>query len=217
MKFPNAAKGVKRIFTAEILKLIATVLMIIAIMAMIVTLAAAQIDSEGGTIAAGISTVIFIIAATVIALIGGIMALVGIINASKDENSFKVALVAVIVSLCSAIVAGIFSNNATVMGICRIVQNLMSIITTVFVITGVSNLAVKVGNSEVAQQGKNLLKIIVAVYVLSLIANILALVFGGMFASITAGVIAVVALLLELVAYILYLSLLNKGKKMLAE
>ena len=80
----------------------------------------------------------------------------------------------------------------------------MSIAVTVFVITGVSNLADKLNNAEVSQKGRNLLKIIVCIYVLALIATIISLIFGGTFASVTA-------------AYFLYLSLLSKGKNMLAE
>ena len=207
MKFQNAATGVKRIFTAEILKLIAAIVTVVGIVMTIVTVAAANANSQGGTIAA----------ASVLALIGGIMALVGIINASKDEGAFKTALILIIISLIAAVVAGIFYQNATVQSICQIVQNLMSIFVTVFVIKGITNLAVKIGNDEVAKQGKSLLTIIVVFYALSLIANILVLVFGGMFASVLGGVLAVVALVLNIIAYIVYLSLLSKGKNMLAE
>lgn len=217
MKFPNAAKGVKRIFTAEILKLIAAVLSIIGIVMMLVTLAAAKANSEGGTIAAGVGTVALLSAAAVISLIGAIMALVGIINASKDESAFKAALITIIVSLCAAVIAGIFSTNSTVQSICQIIQNLMAIFVTVFVIKGVTNLAIKVGDENVAQQGKSLLTIIVAIYALSLVANILVLLFGGMFASVTGGILAVIALVLNVIGYIVYLSLLSKGKNMLAE
>lgn len=217
MKFQNAATGVKRIFTAEILKLIAAIVTVVGIVMTIVTVAAANANSQGGTIAAGVGTVLLIAAASVLALIGGIMALVGIINASKDEGAFKTALILIIISLIAAVVAGIFYQNATVQSICQIVQNLMSIFVTVFVIRGITNLAVKIGNDEVAKQGKSLLTIIVVFYALSLIANILVLVFGGMFASVLGGVLAVVALVLNIIAYIVYLSLLSKGKNMLAE
>ena len=210
MKFQNAATGVKRIFTAEILKLIAAIVTVVGIVMTIVTVAAANANSQGGTIAAGVGTVLLIAAASILALIGGIMALVGIINASKDEGAFKTALILIIISLIAAVVGGIFYQNATVQSICQIVQNLMSI-------KGITNLAVKIGNDEVAQQGKSLLTIIVVFYALSLIANILVLVFGGMFASVLGGVLAVVALVLNIIAYIVYLSLLNKGKNMLAE
>lgn len=216
MKFPNAAKGVKRIFTAEILSLIAALASIVAIGMGVITVAAQKTDAGSVEVAAGVGTVILFSAAAVIALISAIMALVGIINASKDEGAFKAALIAILVYAIAAIVAAIFSQNSTVQTICQIVQKLMDIVVTVFVIKGVSNLAVKVGNSNVAQQGNRLMAIIVIIYLLSLVASILVVVFGGMFASVTAGIIAIAALVLSVIGYIVYLSLLSKGKKMLA-
>ena len=215
MKFPNAAKGVKKIFTAEILTLISALAMIVAVVMMIVTLLAAGSDSSSGAIAAGIGTIVLMAGSAILALIAGILSLVGIINASKDESAFKTALYAIILSLVAAAVMGIFSSSATVQSICQSVQNVMSIIVTIYVIHGVTNLAEKLNNAEVAQKGKKLLMIIVVIYVLALVANILVLVFGGMFASVTAGIIGLAALVLDVIGYIVYLSLLSKGKKML--
>ncbi len=216
MKFPNAAKGVKKIFTAEILSLIAALLSIVGIAMMIITRAAEESHAENATVVAGLGTIALLAAAAIIILIAGIMSLVGIINASKDDGAFKAALIAILIGVCASIVSGIFSQNSTVQSICQIVQNLMNIFSTVFVIQGISNLAVKVGNTQVASQAKTILAIIVVIYVLSLIASILVVVFGGQFASVTAGIIAVVALVLDVIAYIVYLSLLSKAKKILA-
>lgn len=217
MTFPNAAKGVKKLFTAEVLTLIASIATIIGIILLIVTGAAAQANSEGGAAAAGIGTIVLMAASAVLALIAAIMSLVGIIQAAKDEGAFKTALFAVVISVIAAIVSAIFSSNGTVQSICQIVQNIMSIAVTVFVISGVCNLADKLNNDEVAQKGRNILKIIVCVYALALIATIISLVFGGTFASVTAAIIALVAAILNVIGYFLYLSLLSKGKNMLAE
>ena len=217
MKFPNAANGVKKLFTAQVLSLIAAIATIIGLALLIITAASAEANVEGGAIAAGLGTIVLMGAASVLILIAAIMSLVGLIQSAKDEGAFKTALILIISSLIAAVVGGIFYQNATVQSICQIVQNLMSIFVTVFVIKGITNIAAKIGNDEVAQQGKSLLTIIVVFYALSLIANILVLVFGGMFASVLGGVLAVVALVLNIIAYIVYLSLLSKGKNMLAE
>jgi len=217
MKFPNAAKGVKKLFTAQVLSLIASIATIIGIILLIVTDAADKANSEGGAVAAGIGTIILMAAAAVLVLIAAIMSLVGIIQAAKDEGAFKTALLAIAISLVAAIVAAIFSSNGTVQSVCQIIQNIMSIAVTVFVITGVSNLADKLNDAEVSQKGRNILKIIVCVYVLALIATGISLIFGGTFASVTAAILAIVATVLNIIGYFLYLSLLNKGKNMLAE
>jgi len=216
MRFPNAAKGVKKIFTAEILQLIAEIVAIVAIAMLIITLSAAKVNSQGGTIIAGTGTVVLFTGTAVLALIAGIMSLVGIIQASGDESSFKVALAAIIISLATAVIAGIFSTNGAIQGICQIIQNVMSLAVTVFVINGVTNLAEKLNNMEVFDKGKNLLKIIICIYAFSLVASVISLIFGGTFASVTAAILALIAALLNVLSYILYLILLNKAKKMLA-
>lgn len=217
MRFPNAAKGVKKLFTAELLTLIASVATIIGVILLLVTKAAAKAKSESGAAAAGIGTIVLMSAAAVLLLIAAVMSLVGIIQAARDEGAFKTALFAVCLSLIASLVAAIFSSNGTVQTICQIVQNIMSIAITIFVITGVGNLADKLNNRIVSQRGRNILKIILSIYVLALIATIISLVFGGSFASVTASVLALVAAILNMIGYVLYLSLLSMGKNMLAE
>ena len=217
MRFPNAASGVKKLFTAQILGLIASVATIIGLIFLIFTAAAAGANAQGGAVAAGLGTIILMGASAVLILIGSIMTLVGIIQASKDEGAFKTALIAIIVSLVAAVIAGIFSSNGLVQSICQIIQNVMNLAVTLFVINGVTNLAEKMNNTEVWSKGRNLLKVIVCIYALSLIASFISLIFGGIFMSVTAAILALVAAVLDVISYFLYLSLLNKGKKMLAE
>ena len=217
MRFPNAAKGVKKLFTAEILQLIAEVVAIVAIAMLIITLAAEKAQSQGGVIVAGTGTVILFGATAVLTLIAGIMSLVGVIQSAKDEGAFKVALVAIIISLAAAVVAGVFSNNGVIQSICQVIQNVMSLAVTLFVINGITNLAEKLNNTEVWSRGRSLLKVIVCILAFSLIASFISLIFGGAFVSTVAAILALISAVLNVISYILYLILLNKGKKMLAE
>ena len=217
MPFPNAAKGVKKLFTSEILALIASGVTVIALIMLVITGAAVEADSEGGTIFAGTGTIVLMAAASVLFTVAAIMALVGIIQASKDEGAFKSALIAIGVSLVAAIVAAIFSSNGTVQSICQVVQNVMNICVTIFIIKGIINIADKLKKTAVATKGRDLLKIIVCVYALSLIASLVSLIFGGTFASIVTVILMLIATILNIVGYFLLLSLLNNGKKMLAK
>ena len=207
----------KKIFTAQILGLIASVAMIIGLIFLIVTAAAADANAQGGAVAAGIGTIILLAGAAVLVMIGSIMTLVGVIQASRDEGAFKTALIAIIISLVAAVIAAIFSSSGVVQSICQIIQNVMSLAATLFVINGVTNLAEKMNNTEVWSKGRNLLKVIVCIYALSLIASFISLIFGGIFVSMTAAILSLIAAILNVISYFLYLSLLNKGKKMLAE
>ena len=216
MKFPYAAKGVKKIFIAELLMLIAAILSVIGIILAVVSIAAGETASNGA-LAAGISTIMCLTAAAVLSMIAWILSLAGIINAAKDETTFRYALFAVLVSLVAAVVSAIFSSNDTVQSICQTIGNAMNILVTVFVIKGITVLADKLNNAEVSRKGRTLLTIIVVIYVLSFIASLIALIVGGMYVSVFAAVLSIAALILDIVAYVIYLSLLSKGKSMLEE
>ena len=144
------------------------------------------------------------------------MSIVGISNASKDEPTFKTALICVIVGIIGSLVASIFSGNAVVSAIGSLVTNVANLFVTIFVITGIIRLADQLNNAEVGNKGNNILKMIIAISVLAIIANLIVLIMGGR-VSVVAGIIAIVAAVLEIVQYIMYLSFLSNAKAMLAE
>lgn len=208
MQFPNAAKGVSRIYTAEILALIASV---VVLAGAIVALIGAGAGS-GGSLAIG---GILVIASSVVMIISFIMNIVGVGNASKDEDSFKRAMIAIIVGIIASILASAFSANEVVANIANAVSKVCELLVTLFCIIGIGNLAVKLGNSAVKEKADNLLKLIIAVQVISIIFSIVAVIFTSKFMTVVAGILALAAAVCSIIVYILYLSLLSKGKKML--
>ncbi|MBQ3330576.1 MAG: hypothetical protein IJG87_05300 [Ruminococcus sp.] len=228
MKFPNAAKGVKKIFSAEILKLIGTIFLIVAAIIIAVSFVGAVGTSGGASIAESEDALallgggvlfagIFAFAWMVLTLIAFILNLVGIINASRDETNFKSALLFLIVGIVTSILAGVFYNNGTVSSLLYSVYNLVSLFVYIFVIAGAVKLADKLNRGDVSAKGTNVLKLIIVINILSLIANLIATFMGGMVASVTASVLFIVALVLGVIQYFMYLSFLSKAKKMLAE
>ncbi len=223
MKFPNAAKGVKRIFTAEVLNLIATICLAVAAVLIVVAVASGKFVSGrtsdalfGGSM---LGAILFALAWLVLTIIGFIMKLVGIINASKDEASFKSALVFLIVSIVASIVSSVLMmNNVNTAGnLLYTFAQLVEVFITIFVIAGGVKLADRLNRGDVGSKGTNVLKIIIVVNVLMLIANLVSSFMGGIAASVVSGVLLIVALVLEIVQYFLYLSFLNKAKKMLTD
>lgn len=222
MKFPNAQNGVKKIFTAEILGLIAAVITLIAAFMGIATVAASSAANSSdaalvSTVAAGAGTVIFFAAAAIIGLIAFILNLIGIIGASKDEAAFKIALYATIAGIVLSVLSGFFTSNPTVTNIIKVLTTVAQLCFTVYVIQGIRNLAVKLGDSAMDEKGNNIFKVILVVLLLQLLASIIVTIFGGQFASVIAAVIFLIGVVLDIVQYILYISFLSKAKKMLAE
>ena len=221
--YPNAAKGVKRIFISEILSLIAEIGAIVAIITTLFSIATAASESEVdpvvgifasdayvGLTVTGLVTII----AAVLAVIAFIMQLVGIVNASKDEGAFKISLFAVIASIVFTIIGGFFPQTSIVSKIFSALTTLSQLFVTVFIIQGIINLAKKIGNSAVEKKGNTLLKIIACIYIISVIIYIVTGIIGG--APIIANVLSIGSSVLQIVAYLLFLSVLSNAKKMLA-
>ena len=221
MRFPNAAKGVKRIFTAQILQLIGTVCAVIGGLIFISGGATALLTkgSNAGAAAAlgqmGIA-LIFFIGYGVLALIAFIMQLVGIINAKNDEDSFKSALVCLIVV---PIIGGFFVRSAPVVtSLCASVGNLMTLFVTIFIISGIIKLADQLNRGDVSTKGSNILKIIIVIAGLSLILSIVSsFMLTNTAIAVTALILLAVAMVLSVVQYIMFLTLLAKAKNMLVE
>lgn len=219
MRFPNAASGVKKIFTAEILALISEILLLIAGVLVVIALGAAQNNANDslalGTLA---GFAIFGFGATVIAIIAFILKIVGISQASKDENSFKTAIICLIIGIVGSLVYSIFQTSSpTVASIGNLIYQLMNLFVTIFVISGIIKLADQLNDGVVSAKGSTLLKLITVIYALTIIANIIVLILGGYAVSIVAAIIYLIALILTVVQYIMYLVYLANAKKMLAE
>lgn len=228
MRFPNAAKGVKRIFSAEILNLLAKIFLAVAVVIVVIGYAGAvgtagnagienseaALDVMGGSI---LIAAIFALAWVVLGIIGFIMNIVGIVNASHDEPNFKSALLFLIVGIVTAILAGIFYNSGFVSSLLYSLSNLLNLFVYIFVIAGVVKLADQMNRGDVSAKGTNVLKLIIVINILALIASLISTFMGGMVASVTAGVLLLVGIVLSIIQYFMYLSFLSKAKKMLAE
>ena len=98
-----------------------------------------------------------------------------------------------------------------------LLQTSESMPSTLFVVIGVMNLADRLGNAPVRAKGMRVIKMTVAVYVIALILKVITLVAGKSdTAVVSGGILGIIALILMLAAYIIYLPMLSAGKKMLA-
>ena len=220
MKYPNAANGVKKIFTAEILTLIAGLCSFVGAVLMLVALisgtSAAKNSSDAAAASALITGVVstpFIIAAAVLGIIAFILNIVGIGKASKDEPAFKIAFYAVFANIVIAVISAIFSGNSFVVSL---MQTLSSVATLmVYVIQGIRNLSLRLNDHEMDDKGRTLFMIILVVLLIEFAASMTATIFHAFAGSVVAAVLLLIATVLSLVQYILYLSYLAKAKKML--
>lgn len=219
MTFPNAARGIKKLFIGELLALIGAVLSALSVIFAKPVVSGDDIVDIGATGARlGIVGTLLGIAGIVL-IVAFILQLIGIANAAKDEEAFKAALYTIlfgiIVSIVGAILTYLFPNSTIISNIGTIASNLIEILTTFLVIGGIGVLGQKIGDQGLQEKAGKLLGVILTVIVLRFIANFVIVFFKENFAEVIVTVVGIMILLLSIIQYALYLSLLSKAKNSL--
>ena len=218
MKYPNAAKGINKIYIAEILSIIGAVLAIVMVILAAVNHVNMNMSGEEAGQAlqsANISTpfVIYGILMTLVMLVAYILNLIGIINASKDEESFKRALWVLLASIALSIVASILeTSNPQVANWLKVPSTLFELVVMIYVLEGISNLAKNFGKTEIVDMCTQCRTWFMCALILSAAAESVVAVFSTGSTLNTASGIA--AGLLQIIAYVLYLRVLNKARLM---
>ena len=216
MQFPYAHKGVKKIFTAEILNIVVVIFLICS--AVVALVSAALPTSDEGLAAAALVTLLSLISTLALAAVAFIIYLVGIIQAKRDERYFYNALVFVILPLIASIFAAIFSQNKYVQDISDMVRNISEVIAMVMIISGIRELAAKLDRNDMVNSANVAFRIIVGVYGMLIIARIIEFVFDFWPDMVSfAGIISLTASLINVFAHFYYLVYLGRAVKMLKE
>ena len=216
MRFPNAFRGVKKIWLAELLMLLAAAVGIILIF---VVAANSTMNGEEVIVnkeAVKVPAAILGIGTALIALVAFILNLVGLINARKDDGAFKIALFVTLLGIAASAISSIWSSNQNLVKWMDTALTIFSLFASYYVLTGIANLAEQFpdpSTKALALKSRTLVECaFCATAVFKLIINIFKIQDGSTIYTI----LSIIALLLELVSYILYLRALSKGKKMLA-
>ena len=215
MRFPNAYRGVKKIWLAEMLMLLAAVVGIIMVIVMATN---GTMVGEDIVINEGVKTPIAVlgIVTAVILLIGFILNLVGLINANNDDSAFRIALLVTILGVVASAISAIWSNNETLNKWMDTAITICSMFASYYVLTGIANLAEKMSDAATKALALKSRTLVEGSFCATALFKLIISIFKIQDGSTISTILAVVALLLELVSYILYLRALSKGKKMLA-
>lgn len=221
--FKNAYEGIKKIFTAEIIMLIAS---IVALVGAIVTVTADPnavkdaLNNASGTSLPTSVVILGIVALAfgICALVAFILNLVGLVQAKKDEANFNTALLLTIAGIVVSIISGIFSKNESVNSFLNTAVELAYLLATMFIVYGIISLAKQLKNTPVETKGNRLLKLIVIVYGVGIAAKLLSAIFtAAKLDPIIIGIVGIISALLTVVSHLIYISLLSDAKKMLAK
>ena len=217
MRFPNAFSGVKKIWLAEILMLLAAVIGIILIF--VIAANGTLVGEDEIVINEAAKTPISIlgIVSAVVALVAFVLNLVGLIIARKDDSGFRIALLVTVLGIIASAVSAIWSTNAGLVKWMDTLTTIFSMLTSYYVLTGIANLADQIPDAATKALALKSRTLVEGSFCATVIFKLIISIFKIPDGSTLYTILSIVALLLELVSYILYLRALSKGKKMLAK
>ncbi|MBQ6369118.1 MAG: hypothetical protein IKG67_00450 [Parasporobacterium sp.] len=235
MTFPNAYHGVKKIFTAQILKIIEGVCVFIAGVAGLIAIAGTVVGAaaeasaeevpaslEGTLVTFGIIGLVFIVAGGVLSVVSYIMNIVGLRQAGKDEDAFQLgfmfACFAMIIKFVSILFSLLNVGGGIADNIADTVGRICDIVIMISVLNGVANLAERLHNEKLAELAGKLMNTLIVIIGLSAVATVIPAFFGvnEVFMNIS-SIMNMVAGGLAIIGTIIYLVFLGKGMKMLKE
>lgn len=216
MRFPNAFSGVKKIWLAELLMLLVAVISIVLVF---VIAANSTVNGEIITLNQATETPVAIITIVmaVIALVAFILNLIGLIVARKDDGAFKIALIVTLLGIVASVVSAIWSNNQTLNKWMDTAKTIFSMFASYYVLTGIANLAGQIPDEATKKLALKSRTLVEGSFCLTAVFKLIINIFKIQNGSTIYTILAIVAAVLELVSYILYLRALSKGKKMLAQ
>lgn len=217
MKFPNAAKGVKKLFSAEILYLLSVIL--IGVVSVITVIINNKMTNVSNAVA--VLILVGFIAGGVLAVISFILQIVGLVQASRDERAFKGVILLTVFGIIVSIIGAFFSKDSFINSLSTTINSVVSVISIVLIILGIGNMSLRLQRQDMIERGGRIIRIIVWLAIISIIMNLISIFLpqniddAGDLAKVIILSLTVIALMLNIAEYVLYLSFLSKTKKML--
>ena len=227
MTYPNAAKGVKKIYKGEKYGLVASILVIIlGILVIALYVAgdgdpAANANSTTATIGVAVIVISIVIAALII--VEAILTFLGLKDAAKDDETFKTAYYLSIASLVISIIASLVSNVSSTEGsllssFATSFSSVVSAVLVLYVIQGITTLSGKLNNTEMADNGKSVFTIVAVAKIGSAAINLIVhMVEAGETVTTVLGIAELAMGILSIVGYFAYLKYLKKATAMLEQ
>ena len=213
MKFPNTFKGIKKIWIAEMLMLLASVLSIVLLF---VVANNSAVVEDVLVVAIDTPTQVLSIASAVLMIVAFVLNLIGIINCHKDDKNFVNALIATVLGVICGIVNAIWGEAKPRLGEwMEFVMVMESCYASYYVLTGVSNLSEAYPDPQTKKLVDKSRNWLLGSFCLSAILKLIVDIFNIQDGT-PKTIMGIVAVLAEIVSYVIYIMALNKSKKMLA-
>ena len=214
MRFPNTFKGIQKIWIAEMLMLLASVLSIVLLF---VVANNSAVVEDVLVVAIDTPTQVLSIASAVLMIVAFVLNLIGIINCRKDDKNYVNALIATVLGVICGIVNAIWGEAKPRLGEwMEFVMVMESCYASYYVLTGVSNLSEAYPDPQTKKLVDKSRNWLLGSFCLSAILKLIVDIFNIQDGT-PKTIMGIVAVLAEIVSYVIYIMALNKSKKMLAK
>ena len=224
MRFPSAAKGVTKIFIAEIMTFFTYVISGVLAVFIMPAGEVESIDFSDGLSSVESLILIFVGCFGVLTLLAVIFRIIGYIQAARDEEYFTRAIIFAIISFVLTGISGFLQTKSGVVGdwistIVMSIAQLMNLFVFTSTLNGLMELSYQCRRDDLVRRGSTVHKLISTIFVLSICLIILNRVFrlfiSGSIISTIILVASVIIILLVIIGYFLYFGYLGKVSKML--
>lgn len=210
--YMNVKKGLDQLYLSQILRIVELVLTIITTLLGALTIGLAFLASGGLASLFAVLTGLFAIV-LILAMIGDfVLGLLGILNASKDEQLYKNALVWLVIGIVVSLIVSAIGEKSGIWKFLKAVLNAGSSFCNFMVVYSVINATVTVaqaiGNIEVFNLGQQRANSFKTLYIVAIILQFLSFIpFIGGLLSLAGGIILIII-------FFQYLGFLGKAKMM---
>lgn len=207
MKYPNAERGITKIFISEIMNIALSAFAIISLILLVIL----SDTWDDARVLTGSQLTLIVI--SVLGIVALVIYLIGLIQARKDEHEFQLALIMTVIALALSIAAELLSSVTPVLGewgefVCEIVE----LVAFESVVTGVVKLAKELGDEKIISLGRKMRILVTMIWIAVIVAKILEFISGDASEN-----VKFVHAILETIDHIFYMILLFKGRKMLKQ
>ena len=213
--YENAKNGIGKVFTSQILAILAVLCALVAGLFAAVTLTAVDENLTGATFGGSVGLALFTLASAVLLVIAFILEMVGLNVAGRDEPLFKKAFIVSVVGLIISIVLGALASLTTISWIIDlkdICNFFIGLIIVHHVLYGVANIC-----PSLSDKAMSVWKVYMATIIIAVVVNIVSIVMALLKLYTGSAVLLIVFTLLDavlqIVAYVMFVSFLAKAKK----
>ena len=217
-EYSGAGRGMRLVFTAALMQIISAVLGVIATVVAacsgVMFLADAS-DTTGSVFAISVILGILCFIAQIVAYI---LNLVGLGKARNSEiylqSAFMISIFGLVCIVVAAILSCIPGVPSMASSIGTTIGDICEILIVICVCTGCANLLDKLGDEKLVKKAAITSNLFAITFAISVFVNLLSTwVFGSEAQVITIVILAIVSVILQVIAYIFYITFLKKASK----